>query len=507
MSFIANPRLKRAYEALNEHRLFLVVLLAAIVVWYWIFFQAATDFITGGARPFRAVWNGSGSINIAGFTVNFNFEGYLDYDYYYYSWGQQFLNGFVPYTEAFNHSVINGTTYNTPYFFPPFFVYMCTIGALLPIDPFGIGFLITLFGFLTAFPIYGISLFLSRNPKVASIASATYLFNPVVLYHTVFEWLNPAPFVFFMIFSFYLLMRGHRVVGTLAMATSALFKQTAFFLVLPLIAYLLRRAPVDNPEIPDANLTPPGDKLDLKGFAKIMLITLVFIFISSIPYIFNLSNYFYYIFERPGGFLMTDFTHFPNPGQPISFAVLFMALGAPEWLIRTVNLATYYSILLVLAIIPILALMLIQVKDDRYLRNYWARIMFLTLLLMLCVHLFSPRGIYKYYCVALIPFFSIQPVSQMITLKHEETKTSFFMMLMPILLGFLILVPNRNVYLAFLFLMLIGYIAHNQFALVHDLVTGNLARTRKLKTEVDTTESGVAADNPNESREGSTPSG
>ena len=95
----------------------------------------------------------------------------------------------------------------------------------------------------------------------------------------------------------------------------------------------------------------------------------------------------------------------------------------------------------------------------------------------------------------------------MITLKHEETKTSFFMMLMPILLGFLILVPNRNVYLAFLFLMLIGYIAHNQFALVHDLVTGNLARTRKLKTEVDTTESGVAADNPNESREGSTPSG
>ena len=163
-------------------------------------------------------------------------------------------------------------------------------------------------------------------------------------------------------------------------------------------------------------------------------------------------------------------------------------------IVQIVNLATYYSILLTFAIIPILALMLLQVKDDLHLRQYWSRILFLTLLLMLCVHLFSPRGIYKYYCVALIPFFSIQPVSQMISLKEEKTRVSLFMILMPFILSLLILFPNRNVYLAFLLLMLIGYIAHNQFAIIHDLFRRDIlpfrqktsmSETKDLKNDVE----------------------
>ena len=507
MDFDTIPISKRILSSITRHKLFILVLLVGAVVWYWVFHQAAIDFVTGGTRPFRAVWNGYGSINIFGFTINFNFEGYLDHDYYYYSWGRQFLDGFVPYTDAFNTSVIDGTTYSTPYFFPPLFVYMCAFGELLPINPVGIGFLITLFGFMTAFPVYGISHYLSQNTRVAAIAAATYLLNPVILYHTVFEWLNPAPFVFFMMLSFYLLIRGHRVSGTLAMATSALFKQTAFFLAIPLMAYLLKRAPVSNPEVTDEELRPPGDELDLKGFAKMVMIVAVFALAISIPYIFNLRNYLYYIFERPGGFLITDFTDFPNPGQPISFAVVLMALRAPIPVIQAVNLATYYSILLIIGIIPILTLMLISEKDDRYLRKYWSRILFLTLLLMLCVHLFSPRGIYKYYCVALIPFFSIQPVSQMISLKKEKTGVSIFMILMPFILGLLILIPNRNVYLAFLFLMLIGYIAHNQFALVYNLVKSTFSHFIRPKSQTDTTGPDLQIEGPVEMEQDSTPSG
>ncbi len=485
MDSTLTARFKRLVNTLGEHRLLIIVLLVAGVVWSWVFLQAATDFITGGSQPYRAVWNGYGSLDLFGFTINFNFEGYLDHDYYYYSWGTQFLNGFVPYSDAFNSTVIDGATYNTPYFFPPFFVYLCALGVALPIAPFGIGFLISLFGFLTALPIYGISLYLSQNKLVAAIASATYLFNPVVLYHTVFEWLNPAPFVFFMMLSFCLLMHGHRISGALAMATSALFKQTAFFIALSLMAYLLKRAPVKQPEIIEEELRPPGDEIDLKDFAKIVIIMLVFVFVCSIPYIFNFRNYIYYIFEKPGGFMLEDLTDFPNPGQPIPFAVLLIALGAPEPIIQIVNLATYYSIILAFTIIPIFALMLLQVKDDNDLRRYWSRILFLTLLLMLCVHLFSPRGIYKYYCVALIPFFSIQPVSQMISLKKEETKVSLFMIVMPIILGLLILFPSRNVYLAFLFLTFIGYIAHNQFALVHGLFKIHPSRFKRSKSTND----------------------
>lgn len=440
------------------------------------------DFIDGGARPFRAVWNGYGEFNLFGYTINYGFEGYLDYDYYYYNWGQQFLKGFMPYTDAFNRSEVNGTFYETPYFFPPLYVYLCALGSVLPIDPFGIGLLITLFGFLTAFPIYGISLYLSQNPRVAAIASCTYLFNPVILYHTVFEWLNPAPFVFFMMLSFYLLMRGNRVAGTLAMMTSALFKQTAFFLMLPLIAYLLKRAPTTEQKEPEEGKRPPGDELDTFGFVKIMLIGLLFVAAISLPYIFDIRNYIYYILERPGGFLLNDLSNYPSPSQPVTFAVLFIAIGAPEPLIQAINLATYYSILLSIIIIPILVLMLLQVKDDRHLRRYWGKILFLSLLLMLGVHLFSPRGIYKYYCVALIPFFSIQPVSQMISLKTEKAKVSIFMILVPFILGLLILIPNRNVYLAFLLLTLIGYIAFNQFGLIHGLIKEKMKDFRVRRT-------------------------
>jgi len=487
-------------QFIKTHQLFILILIIAAFVWSFVFLLAATDFITGGAQPHRAVWNGAGRIELFEFTIHFNFEGYLDYDYYYYSWGQQFVNGISPYTDAFNSIEIDGSFYNTPYFFPPLYVYLCALGVSLPIDPFGIGFLLSLFGYFTAIPIYGISTYLSQNHKVGAVASATYLFNPLVLYHTVFEWLNPAPFVFFAMLSFFLLMRGNRLSGTLAMVTAALFKQTAFFLALPLIAYLLRKPPVDNPVVPDDELKPPGDELDMRGFAKITIYVLIFVIAVSLPFLIDLGNYIFYVFQRPGGLLLTDVSVLPNISQPISFAVILISINLviqsmnaslgialpeiPESLIQFVNLGTYYTIFLVITMIPLLLLMLMHVKDDRNLRQYWSKMMFLTLILMLCLHLFSPRGIYKYYCVALIPFFSILPVSKMITQKTEKIGLSFFMVVNPLIFGILILFPSRYIYLAYLLLIIIGYLAHKQFSLVLELLTYGLGRARHKFREI-----------------------
>jgi hypothetical protein len=479
-------------QVIRSNLPFIIILVIALVVWGFIFSVAAADFYSGGTQPHRAVWNGSGHFEMFGYTVYYSFEGYLDYDYYYNSWGQQFVNGFTPYTDAFNRIQFGDTFYNTPFFLPPLYVYMCALGVSLPLGDIGIGFLITLFGFLTAFPIYGISNFLSRNRNVGALAVATYLFNPVVLFHTVFEWLNPAPFVFFGMLSFYLLMRGNRISGTLAMVTSALFKQTAFFLALPLVAYLLRKPPVPNAKATEEGLRPPGDDLDLRGFAKMTVYVLLFAGAISLPYIFDIGNYLYYIFQRPGGMLYTDVTTFPNHSQPISFAVLFITLNQmiqtlnasygltlpeiPESIVQLVNLGSYYTVFLVLTMIPLLLFMLLNKKDDTKLREYWSRMMFLTLLLMLCLHLFSPRGIYKYYTVLLIPFFSILPVSRLISPRSEKTKLSTFMIFNPLLFGVLILFPSRYVYLAYLLLIMVGYIAHKQFSLVVGLVTTGLRR-------------------------------
>ncbi len=472
-------------EALARANIVLIlILVVAAIFWGLVFAWSASDFVADGSRPFRGVWGGVGSFDLFGYTVYYDFEGYVDYDYYYYSWGERFLSGIAPYSDTFDRTFVDGTPWNTPYFFPPLYVYMCAFGLVLPIDPFGIGFIISLFGYLTAFPIYGISAFLAQNRRVGEISVLTYLFSPLVLFYTAFKWLNPAPFVFFVMLSFYLLMKGRRLSGALAMVTAALFKQTAFFLALPLIAYIMKRAPAKQPEIVGGK-RPPGDELDLKGFAKIVLAVLVYLAAVSLPYLFDFQNYLYYIFQRPGGFLLEDLTSLPDVSQPISPAVLLIFLGAPTWLVDIVNKATYYSIFLAISMLTLLVLMLLQIKDDSKLPAYWRRLFFLTLLLMLCMHVFSPRGMYKYYCVALIPFFSIQSVSSMISVKKQIVKPSLFMLLNPILFGLLILIPNRYVYIAFIILMLLGYICHKQFSLVQEVASNWLRRrVRALRQSI-----------------------
>lgn len=463
----------RLKEFARRNVILILILVFAAIVWTWVFSSAAFEFISTGERPFRATWGGFGQVDLFGLTINFNFEGYVDYDYYYYTWGEQFLRGIAPYSRIFDRSTVGFGLYNTPYFFPPLYVYMCAIGLILPFDPFGIGLLITLFGFLTAFPIYGISAQLSNNRRIAEISTLTYLFNPIVLYHTVFKWLNPAPFVFFMMLSFYLLTKGRRVSGTLAMVTAALFKQVAFFLIIPLIVILIKKHMTKESDEDVDKTKSLGDVLDLRGFGKTAVLAAIYVVAVSFPFLFNLRNYFHYIFEVPGGFLLTNLTLIPDVGQPITPAVFLIVFGAPIELIDFVNKATYYSIFLAASLLIILAFMLLQVKADNP-TQYWRRMIFLTLILILCVHIFSPRGVYKYYFVALIPFLSIQPVSSLITSKNLTPKASISMILNPILLSFLIIIPDRNVYLAMVVLILLGYLLHSAFSLVHEAASYGL---------------------------------
>jgi hypothetical protein len=448
----------------------ILILTSAAVVWMLVFSSAAS-----GERPFRASWGGVGHFNLYGLTVYFDFEGYIDYDYFYYTWGEQFLRGIAPYTGIFDRSTFGFATYNTPYFFPPLYVYLCAIGLVLPINPFGIGFLISLFGFLTAFPIYGISAYLSNNRRIAEISVLTYLFNPVVLFYTAFKWLNPAPFVFFMMLSFYLLMKGKRMSGTLAMVTAALFKQVAFFLILPLIAILIKKQTTRVSMESVEKKRPFSDELDLKGFSKMAGIAAIYVIAVSFPFLIDLGNYLYYIFVKPGGSLLIDLSKLPDVSQPMSPAVFLIYLGAPIELIDIVNKATYYSIFLAISIIIFFSLMLLEERSDNNLIKYWRRILFFTLLMLLCVHIFSPRGVYKYYFVALIPFFSIQSVSSMISSKNKTSKASIFMLLNPILLGFLIIFPNRYVYIAFVVLILLGYLIHRSFSIVYEVIQQELS--------------------------------
>ncbi len=476
----AHHGLKRLLALVREHSLILTIVFIAAVVWMWVYHRAATEFLANPNWP-RAVWNGEGSISLFGYSVSYHLEGWADYDYFYVSWSRQLLSGHVPYTDEFNLLVREGTDYNVIYFFPPLYAYMCALGELVQPD-IGIGLLVSVFGFLTAFPVYGIGSYLAMNQRVGAVSAAMYLFNPIVLYHTAFEWLNPAPFVFFVVLSFYLLMKNRRISGTLAMVTAAFFKQTAFFLALPLIAVVLKKPPRSAAVIEEAteesnqSKKPPSDEFDFKGFAKIVCVVLAFAGALSLPYLFDPTNYIYYIFQRAGATLLADLGNPPPINYPITPAVVLIVLGAPEWLIQAVNLLTYYTVGLILGLLPLLAMMLLEVKDDRNLVGYWRRMFYLALLLIFWVHVFSPRGIYKYYLVALVPFFSIMSTSGICRKEANPITASAPMIVLPLVISFLVLVPAREFYLLFLFLIVLGYVLHRPFSDVYHMIISPVKR-------------------------------
>ena len=460
----------RLKQFIYSHIVLVTILILAAFVWSFVFLRAVSDYMM------MSNWNGSGDLNLFGFTIHVEFEGWADYGYYYETWGERFLDGYTPYTEAFNNA---SPDHYAPYFFPPLYLYMCALGTALPFGSFGIGLVICLFGYATAFPIYGTAKYLSQNKRVGEISVASYLLNPLILYHTAYEWLNPAPFVFFMMLSFYLLMKQHRTMGTLAMVAAAMFKQTAFFLALPLVAYLIKvPPPKDDPEndqeSPEDYELYAGDDLDVLGLLRMTIIVLVFVVIVSLPYILDIENYLYYIFVRPGTTLIDDITVVPEGNMPMTLAVLLIIAGAPEPLTQFVNLATAYSVFLFISIIILLYLMLNEVKDDRDLRSYWRRILYFSLLLLLCVHIFSPRGIYKYYCVALIPLVSILSSEGMMSRGKEKVRGSIMMVINPLLVTIAILVPSRYIYIGLLVLVMLSYMLYRNFGEIYGLIRESL---------------------------------
>ncbi|MGY5854734.1 MAG: hypothetical protein RTU92_14285 [Candidatus Thorarchaeota archaeon] len=462
----------------SEYRVLILVLGIGVIVWAFIYNMASIDFVADRIRPYRGMWNGNGEIPFFGSAINVYFEGYVDHDYYYISWADQFLSGYVPYTESFDRLVIERGTYNTPYFFPPLYVYICALGRILPIQPFGIGLVLCIFGYMTALPVYGIARFLSDNKRVGEVAAATYLLNPLVLYHVTFLWLNPSPFVFFAMLSFYLMMKGHRTAGVLAMVTSVLFKQTAIFLGIPVLAFVVKRAArIKNEDshtddeyeqLEDTeSKTLLSDAVDLVGFGKTAIIAIVYFVVLSLPYILDPLNYFYQILQRAGGTYLTDLSALPKASHPIVIAHLFISFGAPAWVVEIFNVLSFSSIGLLIGILPITALMLLEVKDDSNIRGYWRKIFFLTLMLVLWLHLWSPRGIYKYYLVLLIPFLSILAVSSMCSKDATSIRVSIPMLILPFVLTILLLFPHRTVYFLFLVLITISYPFHRYFGEIY----------------------------------------
>ncbi|RLI51341.1 MAG: hypothetical protein DRO73_00050 [Candidatus Thorarchaeota archaeon] len=488
---------RRITRFLLEYWLLFVVLALGLYVWVEVFRAALTDYLDSSVWVSRMVWLGKGEFQLFGYTVQYQLEGYSDYSFYYVHWGNNMLNGILPYCEEFGHIELEGVTNNNGlYIFPPLYALLYAAGVALNLDGYwGIGLLLAAFGYLTALPTYGIAKELSGNRHVGEAAALTYLLNPNVLYHIDFAWLNPSPFIFFFFLGFYFLVKNHRHLGTVSIVVAALFKQTAWFLGFPLVVYLLirprpmRRGDTQDTEDEEIEKEPETQKasqkvivllrrissyFDLRGFAQSTLLVLIIVGIVMAPFIIAQGeNVLFYMSLAAGGFPLESFTDPPGYGMPIRLQVLPVMAGMPE-LAQALDTLVYDKFLLTLGVVLFLGLMVIEPRPADHPRRYMRRLLYLTLLLMLWVHLTGPRGVFKYYFTLFAPFFSILSSTKMVTSKEETVGFSVSMLWLPIALSLLILLPDRNVYLAGVIIIFVGYVAADAVGAFWNVLTAPL---------------------------------
>ncbi len=467
---------RRLAQLISEYRYLIAVLLIGYIVWAVVFNIALVDYLNSSGWNSRGVWLGSypgtSEFNFFGYTIDYQLEGYTDYSFFYVHWGNNLLNGVLPYSEEFGTLTMDGiTNENGLYMFPPLTAYLYSAGILLEnlIGPgnWGIGLLLGSFGYLTALPVYGIARNLSDNPRVGEIAALTYLLNPLVLYHVDYLWLNPSAFYFFFFAGFYALLKNRRHTGTILIVTAALFKQTAWFLGIPLVIFLLLRERKKPDLVLDSEGPLPDPDtgrfsfltkyFDFRAFAVSVVVAVSYAGAIMLPTLITQPHFWDYWQLAAGHFTLENFTDMPGYGVPETLPVLAVGAGMPD-VASIMEQILITSAPLIFGVVVIAGLMVLLDKMEGDHRVFMRRLLFLTMLLMFWVSLFGPRGVFKYYFVMFGPFFAIFASGRMINSKDDHVPVSLSMFLMPFAFTLLILIPDRNIYLFYVVLIFILYI-------------------------------------------------
>lgn len=498
---------QRMTRFLIENRILISVMVIGFIVWAIVFNAAVIDYTSSVGWTSRTSWLGPlpdpDTVDIFGFAIEYQIEGYSDYTFYYVHWGYNFLYGTMPYSPEFGYLELNGiTNENGAHMFPPFTSYLYTtgiwLGNLFGWGNWGIGLLLAGFGFLTALPIYGIAKELSSNRRVGEVAALTYLLNPLVLYHTDFLWFNPAPFVFFFFAGFYMLIREKRLIGTLFIVSAALFKQSAWFLGIPLIVYLLVKRRNRPPDEEDASLKngdlngsleevdekpkpkPILDYFDLRGFAISIIVVLLFIGAVMFPFIIAQPDFLNYWSLALGSFSFEGNFVDPLPynvPQRIQGLLIMAGMSEQAELLDTIIVSGGP---MVFSVIIFLGVMILKDRFNGEEKLYLRRILFMTFMMMLLVNIVGARGVFKYYFVAIVPFFSIFSSARMIRGTGEHVPFSASMALLPISFTLMILIPDRNFYMAYVILIFALYLITPLIDYLYDSAKRLLRMVTKL---------------------------
>ncbi|MFW9831485.1 MAG: hypothetical protein ACFFD8_06895 [Candidatus Thorarchaeota archaeon] len=319
-------------------------------------------------------------------------EAFSDFSYYYMNFVQAFLQGHLPYTDEL--WLYNGVQ---TYIYPPGFLYIITGFTFIPseflfpnlileAESLGrsllflrVGFSFIVFDLATCVLMYMIARRLSQNRVIPLVVLVLYALNPISLWWGNYLWLSTPIHTFFMVMGFYFIVRGDLRWAVLWLTVGAMVKQTAALLI-PVVLFLEFRR---------------NSKRFLSSLGIVFVVGLVF----SLPYIVIFPTVYA---EALLGGLSPYWLYNELPYQtfPIPISILAYYWIEPFKFIVYNSVFLGIPFIICLVVFWLFALFIPEQPTEACLKP----LLSLVLLLSLSMHLFLPRGIYKFYLIALLPF-------------------------------------------------------------------------------------------------------
>ncbi|MFX1566371.1 MAG: hypothetical protein ACFFCH_10310 [Promethearchaeota archaeon] len=340
-------------------------------IFIWSLFVVETTFLLSGLST-HGVLIGVGDPLIL--------EHYDDWSWYYYPFATQFLEGHLPYTPEL-YEIVPG---HQSYLYPPFFLYSLVTFFLFP-GVYSLVGGIVFFDLISGICLYLITFRISHSTFRASLAAVLYFLNPIAIWWTDFLWFAEAVFTTFLIISIFFLVEDQYTLASVFMALATMTKQVAVIFVPVLFIFAYRK--------------------NLRTLVQSLIVFISIILVISLPYLILMPFDYISIIIGPAGPPLYSGI-MPPWNMPVPLFASFWFLPIP---IRDVIAFIIYSYMpLIITLVLLYSLLLFTTTESSQQLQY----LFIgyALLISLAFYSFFPRGIYKWYAVAIVPFLVLATV-------------------------------------------------------------------------------------------------
>jgi len=312
-------------------------------------------------------------------------ELYNDYQFFYLSWIPNLWEGAWPYSlELLN------------YLYPPLWIY--TVGMFGASPAWLPGAVLFTFNIATGILVYKIAQIISEDEKTSIVAMMIYLLNPITIGYGSFMWLNPTPFVFFVMLSFYLAFTNKAEYSIISLGVATLYKQFAVIFFPILVILLIKQ------------ISGRTNKTAIIQFLKHTFIYVLVVGLVSLPFLI-VSPYEYYnqmISSSQGVFERLTY-YIPDLWMTIHFGSFFLWISGSSVLTDVLAWLVYnYVFLIICGLVVYGSFALYETKKEDISQNdtkeLFMKAVFWSFIAVLCLQTFFPRGVYKFYLLVLMPF-------------------------------------------------------------------------------------------------------